>query len=159
FRNGRMNREEFGRERMMPYTNEKVSGREEETLRREKVHCCLNSRFERAQYTVTHNSPYPSFNVDLTSTRTQHKPMGRVDAQLSSKTRLSMSGYAWRDFQPNDSSQATVGGAINHPDNAVRFNKYAEAVQGTLTRVIRNRTPRPEDRRRVSELPDVARLV
>jgi hypothetical protein len=94
---------------------------------------------------VTHNTPYTSFNVDLTSVRRQHKPMARVDSQLSSKMRLSVSGYIWRDFQPIDplavqGSTPTVGGATNHPANQLSFNKYAEAVQGTLTRVINNRT-------------------
>jgi len=104
------------------------------------VHYFFNYEFEREPITVTHNSPYPSFNVDLTAVRRQHKPMGRVDAQLSNKTRLAISSYMWRDFQPNDGTQTTVGGATNHPANAVKFDKYAEAVQGTLTRVISNRT-------------------
>ena len=140
FRSDQMNARDFVQHRVLPYSNQQVSTTVGGPIRRDKVHYFVNYEFEREPYTVTHNSPYPSFNVDLTSTRRQHKPMGRVDAQLSNKTRLSVSGYAWRDFQPNDSSQATVGGAVNHPANAVRFNKYAEAVQGTLTRVINSRT-------------------
>jgi hypothetical protein len=140
FRSDRLNAEDFVAHRVLPYSNQQMSVTIGGPIRRDRVHYFANYEFEREPYTVTHNSPYPTFNVDLTSTRRQHKPMGRVDAQLSSRTRLSMSGYAWRDFQPNDSSQATVGGAINHPANAVRFNKYAEAVQGTLTRVINTRT-------------------
>ncbi|HEY3157855.1 MAG TPA: carboxypeptidase regulatory-like domain-containing protein [Vicinamibacterales bacterium] len=140
FRSDRMNAKDFVQQRVLPYSNQQVSTTVGGPIRRDKVHYFFNYEFEREPYTVTHNSPYPSFNVDLTSVRRQHKPMGRVDAQLSNKTRLSMSGYAWRDFQPNDSSQATVGGAVNHPDNGVSFDKYAEAVQGTLTRVISSRT-------------------
>src|SRR5436190_4621474 len=140
FRSDRMNAKDFVQQRVLPYSNQQVSTTLGGPIRRDKVHYFFNYEFEREPYTVTHNSPYPSFNVDLTSTRRQHKPMGRVDSQLSNKTRLSLSSYAWRDFQPNDSSQATVGGAVNHPDNGVSFNKYAEAVQGTLTRVISSRT-------------------
>src|SRR5919204_3043961 len=140
FRSDRMNAQDFVQHRVLPYSNQQMSATIGGPIRRDKVHYFANYEFEREPYTVTHNSPYPSFNVDLTSVRKQHKPMARVDAQLSSKTRLSMSGYLWRDYQPNDSSQATVGGAINHPDNGVSFNKYAESVQGTLTRVISSRT-------------------
>jgi hypothetical protein len=140
FRSDAMNAKDFVQQRVLPYSNQQISTTLGGPIRRDKIHYFVNYEFEREPYTVTHNSPYPSFNVDLTSTRRQHKPMGRVDTQLSSKMRLSTSGYLWRDFQPNDSSQATVGGAINHPDNGVSFNKYAEAVQGTLTRVISSRT-------------------
>src|SRR5258705_9184205 len=122
FRSDRMNAEDFVAHRVLPYSNQQVSTTLGGPIRRDKVHYFFNYEFEREPYTVTHNSPYPSFNVDLTSTRRQHKPMGRVDSQLSNKTRLSLSSYAWRDFQPNDSSQATVGGAINHPANGVSFN-------------------------------------
>jgi hypothetical protein len=140
FRSDRMNAEDFVQHRVLPYSNQQVSTTLGGPIRRDKVHYFFNYEFEREPITVTHNSPYPSYNVDLTAVRRQHKPMGRLDAQLSNKTRLAISSYMWRDFQPNDGSQTTVGGATNHPANAVKFDKYAEAVQGTLTRVISNRT-------------------
>ena len=124
---------------MLPYSNQQVSTTIGGPIRRDKVHYFFNYEFEREPITVTHNSPYPSYNVDLTTTRRQHKPMARVDAQLSNKMRLSVSSYMWRDFQPLDGTQATVGGATNHPANGIYFDKYAEAVQGSLTRVISNR--------------------
>jgi len=140
FRSDRMNAEDFVQHRVLPYSNQQVSTTLGGPIRRDRVHYFFNYEFEREPITVTHNSPYPSFNVDLTDVRRQHKPMGRVDAQISNKTRLAISSYMWRDFQPNDGTQTTVGGATNHPANAVRFDKYAEAVQGTMTRVISNRT-------------------
>jgi len=140
FRSDTMNAEDFVQHRVLPYSNQQVSTTLGGPIRRDKVHYFFNYEFEREPITVTHNSPYPSYNVDLTAVRRQHKPMGRVDAQISNKTRLAISSYMWRDFQPNDGTQTTVGGATNHPANAVRFDKYAEAVQGTMTRVISNRT-------------------
>ena len=140
FRSDRMNAEDFVQHRVLPYSNQQVSTTIGGPIRRDRVHYFFNYEFEREPITVTHNSPYPSYNVDLTDVRRQHKPMGRLDAQVSNKTRLAISSYMWRDFQPNDGTQTTVGGATNHPANAVKFDKYAEAVQGTMTRVISNRT-------------------
>jgi hypothetical protein len=139
FRSDTMNAEDFVQHRVLPYSNQQVSATIGGPIRRDKVHYFFNYEFEREPITVTHNSPYPSYNIDLTTTRRQHKPMARVDAQLSSKMRLSGSAYMWRDFQPLDGTQATVGGATNHPANGIYFDKYAEAVQGSLTRVISNR--------------------
>ena len=145
FRDDRMNAKDFVQHRVLPYSNQQVSTAIGGPIRRDKVHYFFNYEFEREPSTITHNSPYPTFNVDLYAVRRQHKPMSRVDAQLSSTTRLSISGYVWRDFQPIDpnatqGATTTVGGATNHPVNQLSFNKYAEAVQGTLTRVINNRT-------------------
>jgi hypothetical protein len=139
FRSDQMTAKDFVQHRVLPYSNQQVSMTLGGPIRRDKVHYFFNYEFEREPSTVTHNSPYPSFNIDLTSVRRQHKPMGRVDAQLSSKTRLSVSSYVWRDFQPIDGTQATIGRATNHPANGISFDKYAEAVQGSLTRVISNR--------------------
>jgi len=145
FRDDHMNAEDFIQHRVLPYSNQQASTSIGGPIRRDKMHYFFNYEFEREPSTVTHNTPYQRFNVDLTSVRRQHKPMARVDSQLSSKMRLSVSGYVWRDFQPIDplavqGSTPTVGGATNHPANQLSFNKYAEAIQGTLTRVINNRT-------------------
>jgi hypothetical protein len=139
FRSDRLNAEDFVQHRVLPYSNQQVSTTIGGPIRRDRMHYFFNYEFEREPSTVTHNSPYPSFNVDVYSVRRQHKPMARVDDQLSNKMRLSVSAYAWRDFQPNDPTQATIGGAVNHPANQISYNKYAEAVQGRLTRVISNR--------------------
>src|SRR4029450_4540815 len=96
FRSDHMNAEDFVQHRVLPYSNQQVSIAVGGPIRRDKVHYFANYEFEREPYTVTHNSQYPSFNADLTSVRRQHKPMGRVDTQLSGKTRLSMSGCLWR---------------------------------------------------------------
>ena len=52
---------------------------------------------------------------------------------------MTVSSYLWRDYQPIDATQATVGGATNHPANTVKFDKFAEAVQTTFTHVLSNR--------------------
>jgi hypothetical protein len=139
FRHDSLNAADSVTHRVLPYSNQQISVTSGGPIRRDRLHYFFNYEFEREPSTVTHTTPYPSFNVDLTSIRRQHKPSVRLDAQLSNQTRLSVSSYLWRDFQPIDGTQATVGGAANHPSNAISFDKYAEAVSGTLTRVISNR--------------------
>ena len=139
FRHDSFNAEDFIQHRVLPYSNQQISTTAGGPIRRDRMHFFFNYEYEREPSTVTHNSPYPSFNVDLTSTRTQHKPSLRLDGQLSNNTRLAVSSYLWRDYQPIDGTQATVGGATNHPANTISFDKYAEAVQGTLTRVLGSR--------------------
>ena len=139
FRQDSLNAADFIQKRVLPYSNQQFSTTFGGPIRRDRVHYFASYEFEREPSTVTHNTPYPAFNVDLESVRTQHKPNVRVDAQLSARTRLSVSSYLWRDFQPIDGTQATIGGAVNHPINQISFDKYAEAVAGTLTRVLSNR--------------------
>ena len=84
FRSDRMNRR-TSCSTASPVSNQQVSTTIGGPILRDKVHYFANYEFEREPITVTHNSPYPSFNVDLTTIRRQHKPMARVDAQLSAR--------------------------------------------------------------------------
>jgi hypothetical protein len=139
FRHDSLNAEDFIQHRVLPYSNQQISTSAGGPIRRDRMHFFFNYEYEREPSTVTHNTPYPSFNIDLPQTRTQHKPSLRVDSQLSSDTRFTVSSYMWRDYQPIDGTQGTIGGATNHPANSVSFDKYAEALQGTFTRVLSNR--------------------
>jgi hypothetical protein len=139
FRHDNLNAADFIQHRVLPYANQQISTTTGGPIRRDRVHYFFSYEYEREPSTVTHNTPYPSFNVDLEQVRTQHKPNLRVDAQLSTGMRLSGSGYLWRDFQPIDGTQATIGGATNHPINQISFDKYAEGLQATLTGVLSNR--------------------
>ena len=139
FRHDSLNAEDFIQKRVLPYSNQQVSTTTGGPIQRDRVHFFATYEYEREPSTVTHNTPYPSFNVDLPSTRTQHKPSLRLDTNFSSNMRLTVSSYLWRDFQPIDGTQGTIGGATNHPANAISFDKYAEALQGTFTRVLSSR--------------------
>lgn len=139
FRHDSLNAADFIQQRVLPYSNQQISTTAGGPIRRDRVHFFANYEFEREPSVITHNTPYPSFNIDVESKRRQHKPSLRLDGQFSTNMRLSISGYVWRDYQPIDGSQTTVGGATNHPANQVKFDKFAEALQGTLTRVLSNR--------------------
>jgi len=137
FRSDRFNAEDFIQKRVLPYSNQQISGTFGGPIRRDRAHYFLNYELEREPTTITHNSPWPSFNFDLKSNRRQHKVAMREDFQFSSRTRLSVYGNLWRDLTPI--APDLVGGASNHPSASVKFNKDSEALQATLTQVLSNR--------------------
>ena len=55
---------------------------------KDKLHYFANYEYEREPRTSIFNSPYPSFNVNLTGKNTQQKGGIRLDYQLSTQTRL-----------------------------------------------------------------------
>ena len=120
------------------YPNQQLPGPFGGPFRRDRAHYFFTYEFEREPGTVTHNSPYPSFNFDLKTVRKQHKANMRNDFQLSNAVRFSITGNLWRDRPPIDRETTAVGGATNHPSTQVKFNKDAEALMGTLTQVLSN---------------------
>jgi len=139
FRHDRLNAADFIEQRVLPYSSQQLSMTAGGPIRRDRAHFFVVYEFEREPKTVTHNTPYPSFNIDVHGVRRGHKPTARLDLQFSSATRLSASGWLWRESDPVDTTQGNVGGATNHPINQHTYSNYAEAGQATLTRVIGNR--------------------
>ena len=139
FRHNSLNAADFVQHRVLPYSNQQVSMTFGGPIRQDRAHYFATYEFEREPSTITHNSPYPSFNFDLFTVRKQNKATMRQDTQLSSQARLSVSGNIWRDRPPIDPAITTVGGASNHPSSAVGFNKNSESIQATFTQVLGNR--------------------
>jgi len=139
FRDDRLNAADFIEKRVLPYSSQQLAMTGGGPIRRDRAHFFVVYEFEREPKTVTHNTPFPSFNIDVQGVRQGHKPTARLDLQFSSATRLSVSGWLWRDTDPVDTSQGNVGGATNHPINQHTYQNSAEAGQATLTRVIGNR--------------------
>src|SRR4029450_13343771 len=92
FRNDRFNSEDFIEKRVLPYSNQQISGTFGGPLRRDRAHYFASYEFEREPSTITHNSQWPAFNFDLESTRKQHKMATREDFQFSNRIRLSVYG-------------------------------------------------------------------
>ena len=66
FRHDNLNAADFIQNRVLPYSNQQVSTTSGGPIRRDRLHYFFNYEFEREPSTVTHNTPYPSFNIDLT---------------------------------------------------------------------------------------------
>src|SRR6266853_4906737 len=88
FRNTRFNAINPVLNRVEPIDNQQLSTAVGGPIVQNKLHFFGNYEYEREPKTTTFNTPYPTFNVQLTGLDTQKKGGVRLDYQLSSKTRL-----------------------------------------------------------------------
>ena len=75
--------------RKLPYENQQLVGTFGGPIRRDKVHLFGYYEFEREPRTLLYNTPYPAFNIDLSTDDTEKKGGGRLDIQFTPQTRLS----------------------------------------------------------------------
>src|SRR5215831_14593719 len=117
FRDDTFNAADFVSKRVLPYSNQQLSGTLGGPIVKDRVHFFGSYEYERQPTTYTYNGPYPAFNIDVHFPARVHKLLGRLDYQFSPATRLSVraSGY-------NNLYYALVGGgggtsATTHPSN------------------------------------------
>ena len=132
FRNNRFNAADFIQRRVLPYSNQQLSGTFGGPIRKNKIHFFVNYEYEREPQTVTYSSPFPSFNVDQLNTRREDKGGVRLDMEFTSQTRLAVRGQGYHQVYFDG------GGAILHPAGAHRQEKYSRQLFGTLTQVFGN---------------------
>jgi Carboxypeptidase regulatory-like domain len=106
--------------RVLPYSDQQLSGTFGGPIVRDKIHFFANYEYERNPQTKVYTTPYPRFNTDLFATDQQHTGAGRVDAQMSSRTRLSGRYSKWTYLQPF----RTGGGSTTTPSAAEGGNRY-----------------------------------
>src|SRR2546426_1390706 len=132
FRDHRFNAADFIQHRVLPYSNQQMSGTFGGPIRKNKIHFFGNYEYEREPQTVTYSSPFPSFNVDQLNKRREDKGGARLDVQFSPKTRIAVPGQHYHQVYFDG------GGAVLHPAGAHRQEKYSRQLFGTLTQVLGN---------------------
>src|SRR5919198_202492 len=116
FRDSKFNEKDFVAHRVLPYSNQQVSVTFGGPIIRDRFHVFGSYEFEREPKTFTYSTAYPSFNNDFAHTDMTHKPLGRVDYQFTSATRLSVRGSGYdRVFG--------VGGGASSPFGNSRVHK------------------------------------
>ena len=135
FRNDKFNKADPVALRVLPYSDQQLSGTFGGPIVKDKIHFFGNYEYERNPQTFVYTTQYPRFNTDLFAVNQQHIGGGRVDAELSSKTRLSVRYSKWISYQP----YRTGGGAITAPSTAEGGNRYSDQYFATLTQVVSNR--------------------
>ena len=132
FRNDKFNSEDFVAKRVLPYSNQQTSGTFGGPILRDRLHFFGTYEYEREPKTFVYAGPYPAFNMDLEFQNTAHKPLGRVDWQITPQTRLSsrISFYNATFFEG--------GGATAHPSAMGKRGRITSQYTGSLTRVIGN---------------------
>ena len=88
FRNDSFNAADFVAKRVLPYSNQQTSFTFGGPIIRDRLHFFGSYEYEREPKTFVYETPYPAFNMDLESTDRAHKPLGRVDFQITPQTRV-----------------------------------------------------------------------
>src|SRR6266849_861769 len=119
--------------RVLPYSNQQVSGAFGGPIVLNKTHFFANYEYERQPLTSIWNTVYPAFNVSLSGIRNVKLGGVRVDQQLSSKMRLMGKVSHSSLFEPFGP------GTGNHPSATNSNEEHNTDVVGSLTHVISNR--------------------
>ena len=124
FRDDKFNAEDFIQGRVLPYSDQQLSGTFGGPIRRDRIHFFGNYEYEREPRTVTFNSPYPSFNVDLAGTRTQHTGGVRGDAQFTPQSHLTLRYSKYYQLLPRQNT----GGAALHPSSSQSIRRESDQI-------------------------------
>ena len=131
FRDDKFNKPDFVAHKVLPYSNQQISGTFGGPIKKDRVHYFANYEYEREPRTSTWTTPYRAFNIDLTGTRWQREAGLRVDVQFSPRTRLSMRGTNWHEFIPY-----AAGSATSTPASTVETDNMSNQFNAILTRVF-----------------------
>jgi hypothetical protein len=136
FRDDRFNAADFIQHRVIPYSDQQYSGTFGGPIVRDRIHFFVNGEWEREPSTVTFNSPYSSFNIDLTQPRKEQKWGPKIDWQFTPQARL-MSRYTrYQNVIP----YLSTGGATNHPSTAQQTQRIANQSFTEFNQVLSSRT-------------------
>jgi hypothetical protein len=135
FRDDRFNAADFIQNRVIPYADQQLSGTFGGPIRRDRIHYFGNYEFEREPGTVTFNSIYPSFNVDLPGTRRQHTGGLRGDVQFAPNSHLQVRYSKYYQLLPNQNT----GGNVLHPSSSQNVRRQSDQVFAQHSWVLNNR--------------------
>jgi hypothetical protein len=133
FRDSKFNSPDFIQKRVIPYQDQQLSATFGGPIRKDRIHFFADYEYERSPFTVTYDSPYPSFNIDLPGTRNEKKGGGRLDFQFSPKTRLIVRSNLSSSWDPYDPRWS--GGAQRHPSSPSSVPKRSNNFTARLTQV------------------------
>jgi len=134
FRHSRFNAENRVLNLVEPINNQQFSTALGGPLMRDKLHFFGNYEYEREPRTSIWRTPFPAFNVALEGTNNMKKGGGRLDYQLSPRTRLMgkvSGGRLWEPF--------ALPSATNHPASTNTTAEYNDEYLVQLTQVLSNR--------------------
>ncbi len=135
FRDDRFNAADFVAGKVLPYSNQQVSTTFGGPIRRDRIHFFANYEYGREPSTYSFDTPYPRFDIDLTSTKRQDMAGARADVQLSSSARLMVRGDLGREERPIANPDTS-----SHPSNASGVKRHNEGVYTTFQKVLSNRS-------------------
>ncbi len=136
FRSDKFNAADLVAKRVLPYSNQQVSGTLGGPIVRDRIHFFGSYGYERQPNTYTYNSPYPSFNIDQHFTDHTHTLLGRLDYQFTPATRLSVRASGYKTLFYNGGANS----ATSHPSTGGTRGRVAPQYFATFTHVVSTKT-------------------
>jgi hypothetical protein len=136
FRDDSFNAADFIAKKVLPYSNQQISATYGGPILRDRLHYFANVEYEREPGTLTFNTPYPSFNIQLTGPKKTEMAGLRLDYQFSSRTRLMVRGNTFSYKNPYELQSTQVG---SHPAAVENFKRRSDELWANMTRVMTNR--------------------
>ena len=136
FRSDQFNAADFIAHRVLPYSNQQISGTVGGPIVRDRIHFFGSYGFAREPQTFVYTSPYPAFNIDQHFTSHSHTLMGRLDYQFTPATRLTVRGSGYHTLFYNGGANS----ATTHPSAGGTRGRTAPQYFATLTHVISSNT-------------------
>ena len=137
FRSDKLNAADFVAKTVLPYSDQQVSTTLGGPIRKDKIHFFGSYEYERNPQTYAFLTPFPGYNRSVGVTERQHKALGRLDIQLSTRTRGMIRGQYWQD--PETLTSGAPNTKTSHPASLQRAGFKSRQVFGTLTQVLSNR--------------------
>ena len=134
FRSDNFNAADFISNRVLPYSNQQVSGTAGGPIVKDRIHSSAATDTSGSRV-PTYNSPYPAFNIDQHFTSQTHTVLGRLDYQFTPASRLTVRGSGYHTLFYNGGANS----AHTHP-SAGGTRPDGSPVFATYTHVISNRT-------------------
>src|SRR5256712_8360226 len=134
FRNDKFNAAEPISKRVLPYSDQQVSGTFGGPIKKDRAHYFVNYDYEREPRTFVFSTPYPAFNHDISDIHVDKKGLVRLDFQLSSQTRLMIRGAQAANKQPHN--PLYTGGAQRVPSASESQNISSDQLQVNLTQLL-----------------------
>jgi len=119
-------------DRVIPFQEQQISGTFGGPIRKDRVHFFANYEYDRTPFTVTFNSVYPQLNKDVSAKDTLETGGGRVDIEVSPRTRLALRYMRYKQVEPFNGT----GGASNGPSTGETLERSTNQVFGSLTNII-----------------------
>ena len=119
--------------RVLPYSNQQISGTVGGPIVVNKLHYFGNYEYEHQPLTSIWQTPYPAFNVELEGTRSVKLAGVRGDYELSSNTRL------MGKVNHTILNEPFGPGTANHPSGTNANEEHSTDVIGQFTQVLSNR--------------------
>jgi hypothetical protein len=133
FRNSDWNAADPVLKKVVPYSNQQISGTTGGPIVKNKLHFFANYEYEHQPLTSIWQTPYPAFNVELQGIRDVKLAGVRVDHELSSKLRL------MGKVNHSDLYEPFGPGTSNHPSGTNSNEEHSTDVVGQFTQVLGNR--------------------